>query len=113
MRRIVQAITAALALTLVLGPLAALAAIVHEETGNRPSCGLSRVAMVRAVTLGESVTWGPGEWIPPNAPYTDRYTSATWKTKDNYGPGGAWRAAGVGQFDYVDSTGTHGRCGSL
>lgn len=113
MRRVFQAIIGSLVLTLVLGPLAALAAIVHEETGNRPSCGLSRVAMVRAVTLGEALTWGPGEWNPPNSPYTDRYTSSYWRTRDNYGPGGDWRAAGNGQFDYVDSTGTHGRCGSL
>lgn len=65
------------------------------------------------VSLGEAVTWGPGEWNPPNSPYTARYTTSTWTSRDNYGPGGDWRAAGYGQFDYVDSTGTHGRCGSL
>ena len=113
MRKIFQTIIVSLVLTLVLGQLAALAAIVHSETGDRPSCGLSRVTLVRAVTLGEAVTWGPGEWNPPNSPYTARYTTSTWTSRDNYGPGGDWRAAGYGQFDYVDSTGTHGRCGSL
>lgn len=113
MRRIIQSFAAMAALVLVLVPLASQAAIVHEETGNRASCGTSRVAALRAVTLGEAVTWGPGEWNPPNSPYTARYTSQTWTTGDNYGPGGNWRAAGSGQFDYVDSTGTHGRCVSL